>query len=321
MALISATKLFIDFDDDTLTDNASGEQFSQSGSSSFLFNGGWDANRDAYLYLSPAELGISNKFSIGFWLRPKFPGLAESGNSTTTMRISLMDYGSGVVDSSGVTIDNPIIRLTEEAIAKNEHRIAIILGDTTYKGVTESYSSEVDHHFWLVYRNGEITVFIDGISADVTTETGSVPSSIGGSDGIFSINRLAFDGAPDILNNDGFFDEIVVLNEAESDVANIQSIVNYGYRSYGDTSESDLKLSDYSFAMDDPASVRTNGVYDFGSTILAVRSDGKVMQGSPLFWTSRRRFSDTAEADTVDQSDVVVIEGGFLKISEGMVDF
>ena len=320
MALITSSKLFLEFDDATLTEEVDSSQFLQQGDSFLLADGGgWNMNRSAYLYLSPAVLSLSSAFSIGFWLRPSFPGLAASGSSTLPMRISLIDYGVGVVDSSGVSISAPLLRLVEEATANASHRLAIVFGDVAYKAVSETYSTEMWHHFWIVYDGSSLLVFIDGVASTVTVVSGSLPASISGETGIFSLNRLAFSPAADILNNTGDLDDVCVMNAAEAKATSVQRIINQGFRSYADTTKSAIVELDWTSTVDDPVAVRTNGVYDNGSTVLSVRSDGKMMQGMPLFWTSRRRFADPAEGDAIETSENIVLENGFLKISEGKI--
>lgn len=322
MAFSSNVKFYTAFSDVSLVDQVSSEQLLSVGQSSLLADGsGWDMNRNSYAYLSPANLGLSSDFTLGFWLYPKFPGLAASGNSTTEMRLSVMDYGTGTVTDSSVAISSPVLRITEEVSSLSEHSLVITFGDIDYQARTSTYAPNKWHCFHIAYDGSSLTVYIDGKSSTLTVLQGALPASISGASGIFSFNRLSFSPASDMMNNDGYLSNVYVLNTSETDSQDIKRIINHGFISYADTVYSNINYIDWLSYIDDPTSIRTNGVFNLGSTVLAARSDGRIMQGSPVFWTSRRQYSDSKEQEVLKVSDDVTIEDGLLKITKGTVSF
>ncbi|MCD6435970.1 MAG: hypothetical protein J7L15_06235, partial [Clostridiales bacterium] len=81
---------------------------------------------------------------------------------------------------------------------------------------------------------------------------------------------------------------------------------------------------DFNILFNDPDIVKVNSVINDVGFIYLARNDGKILRGSPLFWESRKVYSNNDESlvlnETVsDQADKAVVDNGFMKIKKSIV--
>lgn len=324
MAFISSAKMLLRFNDLTLIDSVSSDSFSINGGTTATFrsdNTGMVMERDKYIYMDSASLSISNKFTIGFWLTPTWPGMGQNpDNSLRSMKINLLDIGNGSVSGGNVAITAPLLTLQERTIEGGNLEFYIDLGDGAYTAQTYGYYSPYDaHHFWIVYdgTSPSLTLYIDGGNRDLNA-SGAVPASISATSPIVSINRM-IKPASDTISNKGIIDEFVILNDAVSTRSDIQKAMNNGIDYLIDDSLSSFVSMEYPIMFDDPAAVRVNGSFNDGAYIYLAKSNGDIARGAPKFWEVRKEYANDAERRTVQQTESLQLENDFLRINDGIV--
>ena len=78
--------------------------------------------------------------------------------------------------------------------------------------------------------------------------------------------------------------------------------------------------SDLPILFDDPTAVKVTDMVDDGSYLFATRTDGVLLQGSPLLWTARKDYNNPNEASAINSfGSGATISGGYLKITNGTV--
>ena len=325
MAFISSAKLLLRFNDLTLVDTVSADSFSINGGTSATFrsdNSGMVMERDKYIYMDSASLSITNKFSIGYWLTPTWPGMIQDPVTGVldSLKINVFDIGNGSVSGGDVTITTPLFSMQEETLDGEILRVSLNIGNGAYTATTPGiYNSTDSHHFWIAYDGTvpSLTLYIDGHRRDFNA-TGTVPASLSGSSPIVSINRMMAED-DETVNNKGIIDEFVILNDAITDLSSIQKIINQGVDSVIDDQLASFVESEYSIMFDDPSAVRVNGAFNDGSYVYIARSDGRISRGTPKLWQSRREYSNPSELEDLKDSDSINIVNGFLKIDSGNV--
>lgn len=328
MALLPSVDFLIRYDDTSLLEEVSGEQFSVRGSSdiSVLEDGmGMGLRRDQYTYLENVALGISTDATISFWLLSKHPGSAKNTATDTpeTMKISVLDFGTGSFDTdlNDVVLTDSAIVVFEEALVDGTMQMAVQVDGATLATVRSgTYEADKWHHFAITFAGGStaVSIIVDGV-ASVGSTTGTIPASVSGSSVVVSVNRLALTPDTDVVNHNGSIDDLLILDEVLAS-EQIQKIVNYGLDYEFDPDFQNVQEVDLGIIFDDPTPLRVTDMYSDGSYIFATRNNGQVLRGSTLLWEVRRDFSDTDEEATLRKfGDGVKFENGFLKITNGTV--
>jgi hypothetical protein len=77
--------------------------------------------------------------------------------------------------------------------------------------------------------------------------------------------------------------------------------------------------------MNDPEMITINSMIDDLSYIFIGRNDGKIMRGSPLFWETRKSFSDDEEyvtggiPESLKGKDANNKDTGFLELNKNTI--
>ena len=284
-------------------------------------------NGDLNIEMSSGS-SISNGLTISFSLVPVSPGLAINPYTglTESLRMPLLNFVR-----TDIGTDTPIIIYETTGIDNNNYLNIEFLDETSllYSLFTFGpYSPFIFHYFWisLDLSSGEIFVFIDGKSFNDLNGSNLIPSFSYLNAISLEINKNTEDDySYYIASNYGIIQDIAIFNEKYNDISFIQKVLNYGI-SYA-VEEDNVPLLDQhqSLLFNDPSMIKITSFVDDMSFIYLARSDGKILKGSPLFWESRRVFSEINELNSI--SDTVTIEGGdeasidngFLKINDSIV--
>jgi len=335
MAFISAVK-FVAKLDNSLLEEFSGDFLSIEGSDTDVayLNGDNDNDDNDYAYQmkqnqsltkSACILRSGRKISVGFWLFPVNPGsVVNSTNSgLDDVYISLLDLSEGILDpyAGSWTQGDPVLIIRERA-ANSGNSLVINLIDpdgNTFTAVTDSYEHSKWHYFWITFHGDNFfKVFIDGSESSLYLE-GTLPSTLDADEVEVSINRFV-GSEGNVTNNYGYIDDVIILNSTISNQSEIQKIINTGIDFLFGEEYQDFEEVDFALLYDDPTAIRLTSVIDDGSFIYASRTDGKILQGSPLLWDTRFVFSNPAEEDVlVKFGDIIEIKNGSLKITKGTI--
>jgi len=347
MAYVNPLKVLFKFDDFNLSDSVSGRNLSPIGNESVdvLSDGlGYVMKQDQYLQgandsSGGFSLGINKEMIIGFWLYPVNPGQAVNPDTGAleTIRMPLLD-----IIPFNETISE--ISIKEHTLDDDTNFLSVQLDNSSYTQTSSAYDVGAWHYFWIVYRGSEdpsyvgdkLDIYVDGTlcvstSSDVDIPLGAsgvLPASLNAAEIDLYINRYFLDifGYRDTTNY-GYIDDIVIFN---SDTGNsdkyMQKIINYSIDFAVDVTYQYAEKYPYGFSHDDPATIRVNSLIDDMSFVYLARNDGKIMRGSPLFWESRKNFSDTREKDLLDETITgddktggIIMENGFMKIKSSIV--
>ena len=166
MAFISSARFIAKFDALPLIDSVSGNLFRVFGSSANILEGnlGFDMQQGQHIERDDVSLSVSNKMTVGFWLKPANPGQVR--NSSTgdleSLNISLFDIREP-------TTTNDLILLVHERTdpdGVNNTLRAIFYDSSGADFVINSSKYSVDnwHHFWIVYDGpgSSVQLFIAG---------------------------------------------------------------------------------------------------------------------------------------------------------------
>tara|TARA_Y100000310_G_scaffold341375_1_gene440322 strand:+ start:7645 stop:8625 length:981 start_codon:yes stop_codon:yes gene_type:complete len=318
MAFISSARFIAKFDALPLIDSVSGNLFRVFGSSANILEGnlGFDMQQGQHIERDDVSLSVSNKMTVGFWLKPANPGQVR--NSSTgdleSLNISLFDIREP-------TTTNDLILLVHERTdpdGVNNTLRAIFYDSSGADFVINSSKYSVDnwHHFWIVYDGpgSSVQLFIDGI-ADSLSTSGSVPGGLTGGSAIIAVNRLGLNPAFNVVDNQGAIDDLVVLNDADATDATIQKVINYSLDFAFNTDHMSNEEIDLTFLFSDPNAFHLTSVETDGTNILATRTDGKILEGSQLMWHSRKRFADAEAIGSLDIfGDGSELANGYLEI-------
>jgi len=196
--------------------------------------------------------------------------------------------------------------------------------DTSFSIETETYKSDIYHYFMAVYDGSTFSIYIDGTEASTSSMSGSVPPTIDGSQMDIFINRVMDGYAYNTTGNYGRLLNLAVFIDVTDEEELMKEIVNYGIEYATQDTNDGRYIDNFNILFNDPEVVRVNSAIDDVSFIYLARSDGKILRGSPLFWESRKVYSNSDESlvlnETVsDQSDKAVVDNGFMKIKKSIV--
>jgi hypothetical protein len=329
MSFNSKARLLLRFADDALLDSVSGKEFLVVGGGGVTIadGAGYQMKRDQYLYSPDAPLGVTNAMTIGFWLLPNNPGMAQHPVSKAVegMQMPLLEIGHGLYDSnnSNYSPSSVAVLLFERAIADGRNEMVIQFTDGAtglpYAITTESYVAGIWHHFWIAWNGATVTVFLDGKVASVSA-SGTVPGTLNAFLAGVWVNRQSLPASYNVLRNGGVIDDLAILNTGENSPSVVQEAVNLSIDFVLDSSYSTLDEVDYAILFDDPTAVKITGMCDDGSFLYAAQTDGRLLQGSPLLWQSRREYSNSAESDVLKKFGTgITVVDGYLKITDGTV--
>jgi len=317
MAFISSAKFIAKFDALPFIDSVSGNVFRVFGPAASILEGnlGFDMQQGQHIERDDVSLSVSNKMTVGFWLKPTNPGQVR--NSSTgdleSLKISLFDIREPANDLILLVHE----RTDQDGVSNTLRAIFYDSSGVDFVITSSKYSVDNWHHFWLVYNGpgSSVQLFIDGV-ADSLSTSGSVPGGLTAGSVVVAVNRLALNSAFNVVDNQGVIDDLVILNDADATAATIQKVINYSLDFAFDTDHMNNEEIDLTFLFSDPDAFHLTSVETDGTNILATRTDGKILEGSQLMWHSRKRFADTEAIDSLDIfGDGLHEANGYLEIN------
>jgi len=315
--LISDLKLLLRFNSTSLLEEVSQTNMFVYGDDSnvLVSNSGYLMQDDQYLLgegvsSNGYNLNITNAMTIGFWLYPVNSGIAinEITGATSSIEKPLFDFidiGSG---------SNSVLKITEHTSENGNNYLKINIDRGTYIASSEEYASAQWHYFWIVYSASTLSIVVDGIAHVLQNVSGSIPSSINGSNLDLYINHNMDGYAWNIAKNTGLVDDIFILNIANLNEQDIQTVINDGVKFVVDDNFTTTDINKQSIYFNDPETITIGSLIDDMNYIFVGRNDGKIMRGSPLLWEVRRVFSNSDEIEDVGLDPVYYQENRFLKI-------
>tara|TARA_Y100000310_G_scaffold343501_1_gene451447 strand:- start:1889 stop:2890 length:1002 start_codon:yes stop_codon:yes gene_type:complete len=329
---VDSAKLYMKFDDKTLTDTITSNAFVVEGDNvdlEILDDGlGYVMKHDQNLRLDNFVFSISTDFSIGFWLYPMNQGqvINPDTGEVTNITMPVISFFAGT---------EPVIEILEMSQADETNLLLIVINDR-YTVSTLSYVAEVFHFVYISWtgETGKIAVYIDGKEQPLSTN-GSPQLSLAASSLDVFVNKINETGF-NITQNTGYIDDVVVFNDSLTAAKRSSDAINFSVDFIVDTLLVNKSESGQAFLFDDPNTIRTTSMVDDLSFIYVARDDGKILRGSPLLWEVRKVFSENNEEDFIVETVLDVgdpaktveerkelnkasLDLGFLKIDKSIV--
>ena len=295
--LISDLKLLLRFQTASLYEEVSSTTMrSVGGAPEMLSGGGYVMANDQYLIGDGAtgggyNIGISDAFTLGFWLYSVNPGMATDPSSGDAVSISMPVINLNEIGSSEVAA----VEITENTTVDGENNLTISFDGGSYSASSEDYAPSIWHYLWIVYNGLVLSIFVDGVQHILQNESGSLPSSINGSRLDMYINHSLNGYAYNVAKNYGYISDIFLMNVVNNSMSNIQRVVNDGIKYFVDDTYINLNIEKSSIYFNDPDTIIVTSSIDDMSYVYVGRNDGKILRGSPLFWETRRSFSENGE--------------------------
>ena len=276
----------------------------------------------------------SSGFSFCFWLYPKNTGQVSSlsGSSLEPLRKPILIFSEPYTD-----FNNTVLSVYENTNADNTNTIELKISSfdasgslsSEYIAYSDSYEELMSHHFLfnICVEKEEVQIIIDGVDA-FSSASGSLPPSFIYEYLDVGINKISeIEYTYNLSNNSGYIDDIGFFNLQFDTESILPKLINEGLSEF---SNLELRYSEdflQGVLFDDPTTLKINAMIDDMSYVYLARNDGKILFGSPLFWESRRIFSDSREIqllnDTLISNDEkaspAIIENGFLKITNSTI--
>ncbi len=323
MAYTAETLIHIKCESLPLLNSASGSLLTSVGTGGTIVDGplgsGLQLSDNQYYTLASGST-LTNAFTLAFWLKPTFPGVATDGSATYELRQALIakstfsyDSGTGVTTSSSNAFN-----VYEETRTDGQKQLVVVLGSTGTL-VSSPYSAGIFHYFWIAfsYTGGYCKIFIDLVEDVGAVLTGTLPSSL--PNVAININRTTTGEQYQVARNTGVLDDVVLFNTAKISLSDMARAANIGAEYIANSTYIGVEEIDQAIVFDDIDSVQVNGIYANRGNLYVARSDGKLLKGTRLLWQNRRNFSQSSELGgltrlkTSDDS-TAVIESGALKI-------
>jgi hypothetical protein len=322
--LVSDLKLLLRFQTSSLYEEASGTTMNVVGDTlpQILPGGGYIMSDDQYLLGNGSNGGgyntdISDAFTLGFWLYPVNPGMATDPSSGDAVSISMPVINLNEIGSGEFSV----VEITENTTVDGENNLTVSIADgvDVYSATTGDYAPSTWHHFWIVYNGISLSIYVDGIS-NISNTSGVFPSSLSGSMLDLYINHSLNGYAYNVAKNYGYISDIFLMNIVNSSESNMQRVINDGVEYFVDDSYTNLNIEKSSIYFNDPDTIVVTSSIDDMSYVYLGRNDGKILRGSPLFWETRRSFSENGEADllglSIDDKGISwdITPSGFLEL-------
>ena len=308
MSYLTSVKIFSKFENSLILDEISGSPLTYTGTTPVI-SAGHTGNAlqmatGTSLHCSNS-LGITNAFTIGFWLRPTYPGLAVStAPAITPLKQALIteanfSYNSG----TQVTTASPAtFMIWETCTVSGAKTLTVNVNGTSLSAtaVSGTYLPNVWHYFWIVYDGTvpRLRIYVDG-TLSATVSGGSVPSTLIASSAQFAINDQVIGNGYEVTRNTGLLDEVFVMNTALDDTTSISRAANLGAEYVLDSSLTAYTETYGGAVMNDPQTIQVAGAASDNTDIYLGRSDGKLLRGYRALWQSRRTWASPNETQLV----------------------
>jgi len=337
---VSYIKMLMDFNDTTLYDPASERiwQVTNNGDDTSVTLSGLGYHMKQTQYLSVRDVPVdtdSSGISFGFWLYSINPGQVQeyADGSFQPLRMPVVIFSDTTGDFHDV-----LLSVYEVTNSDGTNKIELKLWlddpsgsvDTGYTVNSDSYDTLMSHHFFfnisVEKASNPIEIYIDGVPSSLNNEQGSLPLAFDYAFLDVAINKIyENDYAFNLSNNIGIIDDFGFFNLTFDAESVLPKLINEGVAEFADLDLRNKEDFIQSTLFDDPTTLTVNAMIDDMSYVYLARNDGKILFGSPLFWESRRIFSDSREDALLD--DFIVtdggqsakVENGFLKITDSII--
>jgi len=309
---VSQTGIIVLGDNSTISASDSGYLMQND---QYLFGDGLSSN--GY------NTSITDEYTLGFWLYPVSPGIAIDPVTGNLLSIEM----PVIAFVDGSSAEHSIIEITEhtKTSGNNSLRVSERGG---YSADSEEYEPGKWHHFWITRNSTELKIFVDAIENTLQDEVGTISEKVteGLESFLYTYVNHSLDGyGTAIAKNGSIIDDIFLLNVMNSSQSDIQRVINDGVLYMIDTIYTDTNVVKSDIYMEDPETITVNSMIDDLSYIFVGRNDGKILRGSPLFWETRRSFSDDEEyvsggiPESLKGKDENDNDTGFLKLSQNTI--
>jgi len=266
------------------------------------------------------DTSITGDYTLGFWLYPVSPGLAVDADTGGLMSIEM----PVIVFVDGSSAEHSIIEITEHTQVSGNNSLKV-----SERGGYSAFSGEYEpnkwHHFWITRNSGSLKIFIDAVEQTLQDESGTMAEKVteGLNSFLYTYINHSLDGYGEtVAKNGGIIDDIFLLNIRNNSQSDMQRVVNDGILYVVDDIYTGTNVVKSDIYINDPEMITINSMIDDLSYIFIGRNDGKIMRGSPLFWETRKSFSDGEEYKSGGIPDSLKGEGvddGFLVLNKNTV--
>ena len=325
---INSLKMLLKLDDASLYEEISATYASEIANGSVVSpnilddGAGYVMQDDQYMFGNGLtnngyNLGVSTDMTLGFWLYPNNYGFAS--HPTTGVAESITMPLLSLLRSSD---DYSLLVVEEHTDSDNENFLSLSFNDGAYVANSENYEAGMWHMVWLTYDGSLIKLYLDGV-LHTLSDTGSLPPSISASLVDLYVNyRSSY--TYKIAKNNGYINDIFVLDVANDTIADIQKVANNGIESLVNTDVNTKSIDSYNIYYNDPETITITSFIDDMSYVYIGRNDGIIMRGSPLLWEVRKSYADDNEEDlleltTSQKENNGISSNGFLEIKSAMV--
>ena len=289
--------------------------------------GGYQMHNDQYLFgdgysSNGYNTSITEEYTLGFWLYPVSPGLVL--NSVTGNLDSIEMPVITFVDNS--SSEHSIIEITEHTQTSGNNSLKVEERGG-YSAFSEEYEPNKWHHFWITRNSGSLQIFIDAIENTLQNESGTIATKVteGLDTFLYTYINHSLDGYGEtVAKNGGTIDDIFLLNVRNRSQSDMQRVINNGVLYVINNIYNSTNIVKSDIYINDPEMITINSMIDDLSYIFVGRNDGKILRGSPLFWETRRSFSDNEEYKTGGIPESLKgkdgdKDTGFLKLSQNTI--
>lgn len=333
MSYTTDTKLVLSFNSSMLIESVSQNAMLVGGTDTkvdLLTGGGYLMKPNQFLYIPDVVMTASSSMTIGFWYYAKHEGRAISPLSAVEdMKKPILEIGKGTYDIFMVyELIQSIVNVYEVCTDGRKNKMVVVVRDVssnTFTSTSLDYDPDKWYFVTIMIESGAVSIWMDGYPSTASS-TGTLTTLDAAVAGLW-INRASFTPNYDVLQNTGIIDNVFVLNSilatdmtTTDGPANIQRMINSGYEFALDTNYENIQEMDFAFGYDDPTAVKVTDICRDGSYYFATQTNGNLLQGSQLFWKSRRDYSNAKEQDVVKYyGEEPKVEKGYLTITDGTV--
>ena len=261
-------------------------------------NGGYLMQDDQYLFGDGSSSNgynssITEEYTLGFWFYSVNSGIAV--DSTTGNLLSVEMPVITFVDGSSA--EHSIIEITEHTQTSGNNSLKVSERGG-YSAFSEEYEINKLHHFWITRNSNGLQIFVDAIENTLQNESGTISEkvTVGLDTFLYTYINHSLDGYGEVVaKNNGIIYDIFLLNVRNNSQSDMQRVINNGVLYMIDDIYTDTNIVKSGIYTNDPEMITINSMIDDLSYIFIGRNDGKIMRGSPLFWETRKSFSDSEE--------------------------
>jgi len=295
---INSLKFLLRFSNTTMVEEVSQTSLVSFGGTATTSTSGYLMQDDQYLFgdglsSNGYNTSITDEYTLGFWLYPISPGLAV--DSTTGNLLSIEMPVIVFVDNSSA--EHSIIEVTEHTQTSGNNSLKVSERGG-YSAFSEEYDPNKWHHFWITRNSDGLQIFVDVIEHTLQDESGVIATNVtqGLDSFLYTYINHSLDGYGTVVaKNGGIIDDIFLLNVRNNSQSDMQRVINDGVLHVVEDIYTNTNIVKSDIYMNDPEMITINSMIDDLSYIFIGRNDGKIMRGSPLFWETRKSFSDNEE--------------------------